>query len=63
MDGEAPRFLALHEYGCKPEELPVEQIKQVTQTEWSKKIVSESKVFERNVFRLIEAQGDTELNL
>lgn len=63
MDDQQPRYLALHEYSCKPEDLPGEQIKQVTATEWSKKIVGEAKMFERDIFVLIQAQGQTELNL
>ncbi|KAK4495555.1 hypothetical protein PRZ48_001220 [Zasmidium cellare] len=63
MDDQEPRFLALHEYDCKPGDIPSEQIKQVVSTEWSKKIVGEAKIFDRNVFELIQAQGQTELNL
>lgn len=63
VGGEVPRFLALHEYDCKPEDLPAEQIKQVTATEWSIKIVAETKVFVRDVYQLLEAQGDIEQNL
>lgn len=63
MDDKEPRYLALHEYACKPEDLPSEQIKQVTATEWSQKIIGKAKAFERNVFVLIQAQGETELNL
>jgi hypothetical protein len=33
-------------------------VKQVASTEWSKKIIGEAKVFDRDVFELIEAQGD-----
>jgi hypothetical protein len=39
--------------------MPTEQIKQVTSTEWSKKIIGEARVFERDVFELIQAQGET----
>lgn len=58
IDGVSPRFLALHEYACTPSELPADQVKQVASTEWSKKIVGEAKVFDRDVFELIQAQGD-----
>lgn len=58
IDGVAPRYLALHEWACAPGEMPAEQIKQVTSTEWSKKIIGEAKVFDRDVFELIQAQGD-----
>jgi hypothetical protein len=58
IDDVVPRYLALHEWDCKPENLPKEQVKQVAATEWSKKIIGEAKVFDRDVFELIEAQGD-----
>ena len=41
LDGEKPRYLALHEYACKASDLPGDQIKQVVSTEWSKKIIKE----------------------
>jgi hypothetical protein len=63
VDGEKPRFLALHEWACKPEDLPTEQIEQVAKTEWSLKILSEAEVKDRDVFELIEAQGDLEMKL
>lgn len=63
LDGVTPRFLALHEYACAPSEVPTNQIKQVTSTEWSKKIISEAKAFDRDVFELIQAQGDTAMKL
>jgi len=59
IDDVSPRYLALHEWACAPSELPTEQVKQVASTEWSKKIISDAKVFERDVFELIQAQGDT----
>lgn len=58
IDGVAPRYLALHEWACAPSERPMEQIAQVMSTEWSKKIIGEAKAFERDVFELIQAQGD-----
>lgn len=63
LDGTTPRYLALHEYACAPSEVPSDQIKQVTSTEWSKKIISEATAFDRDVFELIQAQGDTALKL
>ena len=63
VDSEKPRYLALHEYACKPDEMPGDQIKQVVSTEWSQKIIKESSVFERDVFTLIQEQGDTALKL
>ena len=59
LDDQQPRFLALHEYACEPEALPAEQIKQVRETEWSWKVVDNAKVFDRDVFVLIQAQGET----
>jgi len=58
IDDVSPRYLALHEWACAPSELPTEQVKQVASTEWSKKILGEAKVFDRDVFELIQAQGD-----
>jgi hypothetical protein len=63
IDGVRPRFLALHEWDCKPEDLPKEKVKQVCETEWSRKILGEAKVFDRDVFELIEAQGKVEMKL
>lgn len=57
IDGEKPRYLALHEYSCKPSELPSDQIAVVTATEWSKKIIKESLTFDRDVFEVIQVQG------
>jgi len=57
-DGIQPRYLALHEWACAPEDLPKEKVKQVAETDWSRKILGEAKVFDRDVFELIEAQGD-----
>jgi hypothetical protein len=59
----APRYLALHEWACAPEEMPVEQIKQVISTEWSMKIFGEAKVLDKDVFELIQAQEDVERRL
>jgi hypothetical protein len=63
IDDVVPRFLALHEWACAPSELPAEQVKQVASTEWSKKIIGEAKVFDRDVFELIQAQGQVEMKL
>ncbi|GAW25297.1 putative alpha beta [Rosellinia necatrix] len=62
-DGACPRFLALAEYDCDAADLPIEQMKQVRATEWSTKILNDAKVYERGVFSLIQAQGDTHLKL
>lgn len=61
--GQHPSYLALHEYACKAEELPVEQTKLVVGTEWSKKVIGEAKAFDRDVWGLIEAQGDVNMKL
>lgn len=63
VDGVKPRFLALHEWACKPEDLPDEMVEQVCETEWSRKILGEAKVFDRDIFELIEAQGEVEMKL
>lgn len=63
LDGVQPRFLALHEWACGPGKIPGEQIAQVTETEWSRKILGEARVFERDVFELVQAQGDLERKL
>lgn len=63
IDGKKPRFLAMHEYACKPDELPNDQIEQVKATEWTKKIIGEAQIVERDVWELIEVQGDTSLKL
>ena len=63
VDGQKPRYLALHEYACKPEEVPNDQIAQVVATEWSKKILSEVETYDRDVFELIQVQGDSGVKL
>lgn len=63
IDDVVPRYLALHEWASAPDEKRAEQIKQITSTEWSKKIIGEAKVFDRDVFELIQAQGDVEKKL
>ncbi len=60
---EKPRYLALHEFACESGDLPGEQIKQVTATEWSRKIFGEAQVFERDVFELLSVQGDGSVKL
>ena len=63
LDGVKPQYLALHEYACEASELPADQIKQVVATEWSQKIIKESPIFDRDVFSLIQAQGETKEKL
>ena len=57
MDGEKPRYLAFHEYACRPEDLPTGMIGRTRDTEWSQKILAECQIFDRDVFELIEEQG------
>ncbi|OQO12281.1 hypothetical protein B0A48_02922 [Cryoendolithus antarcticus] len=53
--GEGPRFLALHEYACGIEEMPEERIAKVL----GQRYVSEAKVWERSIWELIGALGDS----
>lgn len=63
-DGVCPRFMALVEYDCAPEDVPMEQIlMEARATEWSSKISGEAKVYDCDVLVLIQAQGDTHLKL
>jgi hypothetical protein len=62
LDGQKPSYLALHEYDCKPEEMPKE-LRKVVATDWSKKILKDSQIFQRDVFELVQVQGDTKLQL
>lgn len=58
-DGDGgPRFLALHEYACEPNELPAEQIVRTRETEWARRVIGSAKTFEREVWGLIGAQGE-----
>lgn len=63
MDGEKPRYLAFHEYDCAPGDLPTSMINRTRETEWSKKILAECQIFDRDVFELIEQQGAIEQKL
>lgn len=60
---DGPKFLALHEYACAAEELPVEQIRQVRETEWSRDVLGKAKVFEREVWELVGVQGERGMEL
>lgn len=53
-----PRFLACHEYDDK--KFPVEQVKLVTGTEWSKKILGAAKKFEGEMWEFIAVTGAEE---
>lgn len=57
VDGTPPRFVALHEYDTM--NFPAEQVKLVTGTEWSRKILGAAKSFEGDVWKFINAYGDT----
>ncbi|KAI1506336.1 hypothetical protein F5X99DRAFT_422960 [Biscogniauxia marginata] len=61
--GARPRYLALHEYACAPADLPVAQLAEASATPWGKRILNGAKIFDRQVFELIEVQGDLSLNL
>ncbi|KAK5134147.1 hypothetical protein LTR08_006922 [Meristemomyces frigidus] len=63
LNGKKPRYLALHEYACKPDELPADQVKQVVATEWTQKILKEGQAYDRDVFELVQVQGDVSLKL
>ena len=63
LNGEKPRYLALHEYACNADELPADQVKQVVATEWTQKILKEGRAYERDVFELVQVQGDGSLQL
>ncbi|KAK6443394.1 hypothetical protein LTR95_000220 [Oleoguttula sp. CCFEE 5521] len=53
--GEGPRFLALHEYACGIKEMPEERIAKVLEQRY----VSEARVWERSIWELIGALGDS----
>lgn len=63
LDNEKPRYLALHEYDCMPDELPSDQIAQVSATEWTQKILGEAETYDRDVFKLKKATGNVEEKL
>jgi len=56
-----PRYLACHEYDDK--NFPLEQVKLVTGTEWSKKNLGSAKKFEGDVWEEIGVAGDVESKL
>jgi hypothetical protein len=53
-----PRFIAMHEYDTA--DFPVEAVKLVTGTEWSRKVLKEAKSFSGDVWEEIAATGDVE---
>lgn len=56
----AATYMALHEW----EELPsAEQLKVVTGTEWSRKIIGGLKIMEREVWQLVQVAGDAQTKL
>lgn len=57
LDGQPPRYLACHEYDTT--DFPVDQVKLVTGTEWSKKILGAAKSFEGDVWEMIAVYGDS----
>jgi hypothetical protein len=51
-EGEGlPRYLAIHEY--ETTEVPAEQLKVVTGTEWSRKVIGGARVFDRGVWAYV----------
>jgi len=56
-----PRYIACHEYDTA--NFPVEQVKLVTGTEWSKKILGGAKKFEGDIWEEIAAYGATDSKL
>jgi len=61
VDGTPPRYLACHEYDTA--NIPVEQMKIVLGTEWSKKILGGAKLFEGDLWQFITAYGETQSKL
>ncbi|KAJ9643940.1 hypothetical protein H2201_006571 [Coniosporium apollinis] len=51
------RYLALHEYSSAFD-LPEDQIKIVSGTEWSRKVIGNAKIFKRDIWELTEIIGD-----
>jgi hypothetical protein len=51
----SPRYLACHEYDTT--DIPVEQVKHVVGTEWSKKILGAAKSFDGQVWEEIGSAG------
>ncbi|KAF2457049.1 hypothetical protein BDY21DRAFT_363985 [Lineolata rhizophorae] len=52
LDDSTPRYIALHEYESTAYP-PKEQLKLVTGTEWSKKVIGTAKVFDRDVWEYV----------
>ncbi|KAF2101990.1 hypothetical protein NA57DRAFT_73430 [Rhizodiscina lignyota] len=51
LDGSKPRYLAIHEY--ETTDFPGDQLKVVVGTEWSKKVIKNSPIFDRNMWEYI----------
>jgi hypothetical protein len=51
LDDSTPRFLAIHEYATT--DFPMDQLKIVFGTEWTKKVVESSKIFDRDTWEYI----------
>ncbi|ORY58789.1 uncharacterized protein BCR38DRAFT_477628 [Pseudomassariella vexata] len=60
FDAAKPRYLALHEWDCEPEDLPTEQLKMVEGTEWAREVIGEAQIWEEDVFYLIHEHGATD---
>ncbi|KAI5928229.1 hypothetical protein F4810DRAFT_647539, partial [Camillea tinctor] len=61
--GNGPRLLALHEYACETKDLPTGRLAESCETEWGKRVLGPVKALEREVFELIEVQGDANRKL
>ncbi|KAI1431286.1 hypothetical protein GGR50DRAFT_680298 [Xylaria sp. CBS 124048] len=62
-DGQSPRFLMLYEFDCAPEDFHVDRMTEAWATERGLKILNEAKVYQQDVFALIQVQGDMRLQL
>jgi hypothetical protein len=56
-----PRFLALHEYDTT--DFPMDDVKKVVSSEWSKKIIAGAQKFERDSWQYLGSFGQTETKL
>ena len=56
-DNSKPRYLTIHEFDTT--EMPWDQLKMTSQTEWSKKVIGGVQTMESNVWELIIERGKT----
>lgn len=62
-DGAMPRYLVLNEFDGNLADIPAEQSARVMSTEWARKIMGEARAIERDVYTLIQEQGDPSVKL